>query len=48
VWLYLQQTNLFDKHPKTMLHVAPELMFSVHFRKIPHLRYIIPNSDDQL
>lgn len=40
VWLYLQQTNLFDHQPKTMLHIAPEFMFAVHFANIPNIRYI--------
>jgi SAM-dependent methyltransferase len=40
VWLYVRQSNLFDQRPKTMLHVAPEFMFALRFRKIPHLRYI--------
>ncbi len=40
VWIYVQQTNLFDSSPRTMLHIAPEAMLEQIFRTIPNLRYV--------
>jgi SAM-dependent methyltransferase len=47
VWLYLQQTNLFDPQPKNMLHIAPETAFAPYFSRLPHLRYISSDLEKQ-
>ncbi len=40
-WVFLNtKTNLFDGRPKKMLHVAPEAIFELKFRKISGLIYI--------
>ena len=41
VWYFFEnQTNLFDKSPKSMLHVAPELEFERRLRRFPGIKYI--------
>jgi SAM-dependent methyltransferase len=41
VWSFLQrETDLFDRRPKKMLHVAPEPCLSPHLRALPHLDYL--------
>jgi len=40
-WLYFRnRTDLFDKPPKKMLHVAPEAVFHKLFRRLPGDAYI--------
>ncbi len=40
-WIFFQRkTNLFDGCPKRMLHVAPENVFAMKFKKISYLNYI--------
>ena len=40
-WLFFQRkTNLFNRLPKRMLHVAPEEAFKLKFADIAHLDYI--------
>jgi SAM-dependent methyltransferase len=41
VWIYFrEQTQLFDRQPKHMLHFAPEPEFERRFKKIPALDYV--------
>ena len=41
VWIFLNtQSNLFDRTPKKMLHIAPERPFTSLFRKIPNMDYL--------
>jgi SAM-dependent methyltransferase len=41
VWLFFQRrTNLFDKQPKRMLHVAPEPAIESSLRNLSHLDYV--------
>lgn len=40
MWLYFQQkTDLFQKSPKRMLHIAPEACFIDRFSNLSHLDY---------
>ena len=40
-WLFLRNTtDLFDRSPKKMLHVAPELCLASRFKKIEHVEYV--------
>jgi len=40
-WLFFQKkTDLFDGRRKRMLHVAPENVFALKFKKIPYLHYV--------
>ncbi len=46
-WLFfLQKTDLFDGHPKKMLHVAPEVALKPRLRRIPNLDYVTADLHD--
>jgi hypothetical protein len=47
VWLFfLRKSNLFDRNPKRMLHVAPEVALQPRLACIPNLDYLTADLQD--
>ncbi len=47
VWLFFKhKTNLFDRSPKKMLHIAPEKALDENLRKTPALDYLTADLTD--
>jgi predicted SAM-dependent methyltransferase len=49
LWCYLiQRTNLFENRPKSLLHIAPELIVSKLLSSVPNINYISADFDSPL
>ncbi len=49
VWCYFQEkTNLFDRKPKSLLHIAPERLMGELIAVIPNLDYLSADIDSPL
>jgi SAM-dependent methyltransferase len=47
MWLFFQQrTDLFDGHPKKMLHVSPEPQFAERIAKAKYIDYVSADLED--